>query len=207
MISSQREAYAGQRLQRENVGGRWRIIGQLQFDYLVLCGLKPEHKLLDIGCGCLRGGLHFTRYLKPSHYMGFDIRPAAIGAAWHELANAKLLYKQPLLYVTDSFDMSYLPIKPDYSIAQSVFTHIPPDQISLCLKNLRSVVEPGHTLFATFFNGEKRIHENHYYEYSIEEMVRFGNDNGLDAKYIGDWQHPRNQKMIQYTVVQNSTME
>jgi cyclopropane fatty-acyl-phospholipid synthase-like methyltransferase len=35
-------------------------------------GLKPEHYLLDIGCGSLRGGVHFIAYLEPRHYFGID---------------------------------------------------------------------------------------------------------------------------------------
>ncbi len=38
------------------VGGLWDEIGQLQFDFLRAKGLLPRHKLLDFGCGSLRGG-------------------------------------------------------------------------------------------------------------------------------------------------------
>jgi len=51
------------------VGGMWEQIGQLQFDFLVNHGLEPNHKLLDIGCGTLRGGRHFITYLVPGNYM------------------------------------------------------------------------------------------------------------------------------------------
>ena len=55
------------------IGGHWEALGKLQFDYLVANGLKPGHRLLDIGCGTLRGGRHFIRYLAPGGYTGIDI--------------------------------------------------------------------------------------------------------------------------------------
>ena len=36
-------------------------------------GLKPEHRVLDIGCGVGRVALPLTRYLTSGTYDGFDI--------------------------------------------------------------------------------------------------------------------------------------
>jgi hypothetical protein len=36
---------------RESVGGLWDEIGELQADFLMSRGLRPHHRLLDIGCG------------------------------------------------------------------------------------------------------------------------------------------------------------
>lgn len=58
---------------QQAIGGHWEALGKLQFDYLVANGLKPGHRLLDIGCGTLRGGRHFIRYLAPGGYTGIDI--------------------------------------------------------------------------------------------------------------------------------------
>jgi hypothetical protein len=52
------------------VGGMWEEIGKLQLDFLVNQGLRPTHKFLDIGCGTLRGGRHFIRYLDAGNYAG-----------------------------------------------------------------------------------------------------------------------------------------
>lgn len=50
-------------LWRGKVGGMWEEIGMLQFQFLVAQGIRAEHRLLDVGCGCLRGGIHLTGYL------------------------------------------------------------------------------------------------------------------------------------------------
>src|SRR5919201_1815322 len=50
----------------------WDRLGRLQFDYLVERGLAPHDYFLDIGCGPLRGGVHFIRYLELGRYYGVD---------------------------------------------------------------------------------------------------------------------------------------
>ena len=60
---------------RRSIGNvrHWDTIGSLQFDYLVEHGLQPQHYLLDVGCGPIRGGMHFIRYLETGHYYGVDL--------------------------------------------------------------------------------------------------------------------------------------
>ena len=58
---------------RNFIGDKWDEIGKLQFDFLKDEGLKPHHKLIDIGCGSLRGGIHFIKYLDKFNYFGTDI--------------------------------------------------------------------------------------------------------------------------------------
>ena len=50
----------------------WEQHGQAQFDYLKSKGLEPQHTFLDIGCGPLRGGIHFIRYLDAGNYYGVE---------------------------------------------------------------------------------------------------------------------------------------
>jgi hypothetical protein len=51
---------------------RWLALGQMQFDHLVEHGLRPEHRMLDIGRGNLRGGWHFIGHLHVGNYYGFE---------------------------------------------------------------------------------------------------------------------------------------
>jgi hypothetical protein len=50
----------------------FELIGKTQFEHLRHWGLAANHYLLDIGCGCLRGGQHAIRILEPEHYYGID---------------------------------------------------------------------------------------------------------------------------------------
>ncbi len=41
---------------RDFIGGHWDLLGKLQLDFMRDQGLKPDQKVLDIGCGALRAG-------------------------------------------------------------------------------------------------------------------------------------------------------
>ena len=113
---------------RDLVGGLWDEIGQLQFDFLVEKGLRREQRFLDIGCGCLRGGVHFAEYLDPGNYFGTDISQALIDAGDEvELVQRGLQIRVPKsqLRCDDSFNFSAFGTRFDMALAQSLFTHLP----------------------------------------------------------------------------------
>ena len=78
------------------------------------------------------------------------------------------------------------------------------EKIVLCLGNLRNFVNKRHEFYATFFEGASqnnpgKSHSLDHFDYSKEEMIKFGNSAGWESVYIGDWDHPRDQKMMKYT--------
>ncbi|CAM5700702.1 hypothetical protein SVIOM342S_02693 [Streptomyces violaceorubidus] len=79
---------------------RWLALGRMQFDYLVEHGLRPEHRMLDIGCGNLRGGWRFIDHLDTGHYYGIDISPDILIAAKQTLTERGLQAKLPHLTIT-----------------------------------------------------------------------------------------------------------
>jgi hypothetical protein len=36
------------------------------------------------------------------------------------------------------------------------------------------------------------------FHYSQDEMLAFGTRNGFQPRYIGDWNHPRKQVLVEY---------
>ena len=139
---------------REVIGGLWDDIGQLQFEYLVSAGLLPEHRLIDIGCGCLRGGVHFVRYLAPGNYVGVDRNNSLLDAGYNiELAEVGLQDRLPRenLICVENFDFARTGGNFDFALAHSVFTHLPSNHIRRCLTRLAEVMRVGGVFFATFF--------------------------------------------------------
>ena len=189
---------------RAYVGGMWEEVGKLQFDFLVGQGLKPSHFFLDIGCGALRGGVHFIRYLEPGHYLGIEKERTLLELGIErELGRAVYEEKKPELLVSARFEVDRLSRKPEFSVAQSLFTHLEESDIRLCLGNLGRVVEPGHLLFATFFEGSswfnpKASHSHEGFRYTRRAMQRFGEAAAFRATYIGPWRHPRGQMMMRF---------
>jgi SAM-dependent methyltransferase len=202
---------------RDRVGGLWVEIGRLQLAFLVRHGLKPNHMLLDVGCGCFRGGVHFLRYLEPGHYYGLDADASLIKAGFaSELEPLGLLPRLPPdnVIVEAAFDASRFGVTFDFALAQSVFTHISANDIRLCLVRLARSVRPGGVFFATFFEcppghaedtplthepGGITTYMNLDPFHYREEFVR-GLCTGLPWRMenIGSWGHPRGQKMLRF---------
>jgi len=202
------------RWHRQYVGGAWEEIGLLQFKYLRQQGLRPHHLLLDVGCGALRGGLHFARYLEESHYYGIDINASLIEAGRREMREAGLDHKRPQLAVSRGFDFGQFGRQFDFALAQSVFTHLPFNHIIRCLIEMRKVLKPDGTFYATFFEAPASGHlaeiahpggaVTHYdqdaYHQSWEEIQWIAGVARMQVQRIGDWQHPRNQRMLAFAL-------
>ncbi len=199
---------------RERVGGMWDELGSLQYEFLLDQGLKPSSKLLDIGCGCLRGGLYFIKYLHKNNYCGLDINSSLLEAGKHEVEKSGLTTKTPLLICSDSFEIYKFNINFDFMISVSVFTHLPMNLIIRCLKNVKYSLAPDGQYFSTFFQSPEvafiesyrhqpgRVITNYDsdpYHYAIEELNFMARITGLKMRLVGDWGHPRNQKMVVFT--------
>lgn len=200
---------------RQAVGGLWEEVGELQFRFLVENGLRPDHHLLDVGCGSLRGGIHFVRYLDPGHYVGIDIDGDLLAAGKEELRRTGLLDRAPRLVQAGDFDVSGLGLKYDFALAQSVFTHLPINDITRCVMEVDKVLAPAGTFYATFFENpdgkSNRQPIRHETADGIELLSYFDRDpfhydidtfrwicagTTLRVRYLGDWDHPRDQKMV-----------
>ena len=117
------------KVHRDFVGGLWSELGQLQFEFLKQFGLQSHHKLLDIGCGSLRGGIHFIKYLDRGNYYGLDINASLIEAAKLEVKQELLEDKTPHLLVDDQFSIDKFGEKFDFMLSISLFTHLPINNI------------------------------------------------------------------------------
>jgi cyclopropane fatty-acyl-phospholipid synthase-like methyltransferase len=200
---------------RKFVGRMWEEIGSLQLEFLREQGLLPHHRLVDIGCGSLRGGVRFIRYLDRGNYYGFDINASLIEGGKKELAQEGLTDKRPNLLVEDKFKMTRFGATFDYAVAISVFTHLYMNHIARCLAEVRKVLKPGGKLFATFFEAPSPVHLEpikHYpgghmtkfdsnpFHYSLSEIEWLSQAAGLEVKYLGDWGHPRDQQMLCFSL-------
>ena len=208
---SEEEIAAG--VHRELVGGQWDEVGALQFYFLRLEGLRPEHTLVDIGCGALRGGVHLVVYLDEGNYCGIEGNRSLVAAGRREL-EASGINRRARLLVNDAFEVSLFGAAFDYAIAISLFTHLPSANIARCLRAVSEVLEPHGRFYASFFQSPRSAHHEPIwhepggittyfgadpFHYSWEEMVTLGGAAGLAARLIGDWRHPQQQQMLCFT--------
>jgi hypothetical protein len=195
---------------RNYVGGLWEEIGRLQFEFLLKEGVTPVCYFLDIGCGCLRLGVHMIPYLRRGRYFGVDKEESLIRMGienelgldwWHQ--------KQPVILIDQDFPFHRLPKKPQVAWSHSLFTHLTPDRIELCLGHLRSSIDPQGYFYASFFESDKEIrnpkrpHDHKNFLYTRYEMERFGANTGWQSEYYGEWGHPRGQVIIRFTPMES----
>lgn len=183
------------------IGGHWEEIGLLQFNFLKHHGLKPDHKLLDIGCGTLRGGLHFIKYLKTKNYSGFDISANAIQKAKELVELEHLNDKSPKLLVSTNKDLKFKEFenqKFDFLLAQSVFTHLLPEHIEECFIYVKAIMQKDAQFFFTYRKADAFLQRNLMdFSYPFSFFEELANKYGYTVEDKGDeYKHLREQRMV-----------
>lgn len=161
------------------------LLGQLQ----VLCNLKPDGSVLDVGCGIGRMAVPLTKYLdNEGRYEGFDT--VKLGIDWCK-SNIASRYPNFHFEWADIYNKTYNPSGkihageyvfpyPDESFdlvfLTSVFTHMLPGDVKHYLTEIKRVLRSGGPCLATFFllNSESLTH--------IEQgnsTLNFRNGNGI----------------------------
>lgn len=116
--------------------------------YFALMGLKPNHRVVDYGCGSLRVGAHFIRYLDPGCYLGLDV----IGDFFEigkRLAGSDLIdEKRPQFAVIDENAIaSAVEFGADFVFSSAVCIHVHPNELPAYFGNLaRITAKPGARL-------------------------------------------------------------
>jgi SAM-dependent methyltransferase len=169
----------------------WLQIGQLQFDYATSHGLKPDMRMLEIGCGNLRAGRLFIDYLGPGSYYGLDISPDILLAAQDTIAEYGLAAKLPYLTLIKDLRLQFLPSGAfDFVHAHSVFSHSPVDVIDECFAHVGRVLAAGGFFDFTFDRTEGAEHhvlrEDFYYR--TQTLIDLATKNGLHAVFMDDWE-------------------
>ena len=108
--------------------------GRRQLIALLSEGLDPESKVLDIGCGCLRGAYWLIRFLDPGCYHGIEPARQRVEHGLRCLfTSEELEQKQPQFDFNPHFDSSVFGVRFDFFLAVSVWTHASKRQIEATL--------------------------------------------------------------------------
>ncbi|XP_031484816.1 uncharacterized protein LOC116253953 [Nymphaea colorata] len=128
-----------------NYGEPWAG-GRDVFEFLAKAvNLAPDFRVLEIGCGTLRVGLHFIRYLVASHFHCLERDDLSLMAAFrYELPSQGLLHKRPLIVKGDNMDFSKFGTGITYDLiyASAVFLHMPDALVWTGLERLASRLKP-----------------------------------------------------------------
>ncbi len=175
--------------------GYWDQLQQYQLDFLIRRGLEKQHKLLDIGCGPLQGGLAFIDYLNPGGYVGLDLREEPLVAAYRQIAEKNLVHKNPILIYSSNFGKNELDqIQFDYLWASQILYHLPEEKIDRLFEQISSRMTPSSLFFGDIIGDhpirdtittEGYWREFSFYLHSIESLQTMADQYRLTLTSLG----------------------
>ncbi|CAA0820609.1 S-adenosyl-L-methionine-dependent methyltransferases superfamily protein [Striga hermonthica] len=167
-----------------NYGEPWAG-GRDVFEFLAgSANLTPDSRVLEIGCGTLRVGLHFIRFLNPERYHCLERDELSLMAALrYELPSQGLLQKRPLIMKGEDMDFGRFGsgVMYDLIYASAVFLHMPDTLVWTGMERLAGRLRPV----------DGRIFVSH----NIKFCSRLGGEectrrlNGLGLEYRGKHTH------------------
>lgn len=135
---------------------RWETGRVFQFEFLTSQGLLPGHRLLDIGCGTLRGGIPLIEYLDAGHYAGIEARAKVLTEARKELAESGLEPKRPVLINAADPAQVQLASPVDFAWAFMVLIHMSDEIVDGYLALVSRELAGGGQFYANAKLGDHR---------------------------------------------------
>ena len=133
-------------------------------------GLQPTHMLHEIGLGAGRSAQFLIDYLEANHYSGNDISKERVRMAREVVSLKGLDTKQPQCIVNRDNTFDWLEgRKVDFIWANSVFGHMPPEDVEDILRNLRQVMHEGTQFYYTVRGADPHINTSRW---SVKDWAR-----------------------------------
>ncbi len=165
-----------------------------QLDYLIRHGLTPESSLLDFGCGAGSAAVHFAGHLNAEKYVGADISQKCLMIAEERMREHNLQDRRPLLVHLPGGAVDPLQGRSfDFLWAQSVLTHMPPEDISKLITKILPLMHKDSKFFATFAptKGGPRHYQYKDWFYDPKFFQELSGQHPVDCQLMDDWKHPR----------------
>jgi cyclopropane fatty-acyl-phospholipid synthase-like methyltransferase len=133
----------------------WESKRIFQKDFLLKAGLKPHHKLLDFGCGTLRGGIPLINYLDAGNYIGLDVRTETLKEACLEIEESGLDIKRPTIIHCHNPSIISFSDGVSFIWAFSVLIHLSDEKLDQFLEFASRSLSPAGIIYANVFFGNR----------------------------------------------------
>ena len=178
------------------------IIAAKTFSLLAEYGLREHHKVLDIGCGCLRVGRLLIVYLNKCNYVGVEPNGELVNIGIKCEAGYDIIeMKAPKFIKNSTMKGNYE--KFDFIFAQSIFTHCDSILIDGWFADIKECLKNKGTCLFTYFNGpeDKRLKEINGWSgskvyHKLSEIEKIADKYDFEIKEI-TWPHPANQQWVE----------
>jgi len=186
-----------------------------QIDFLVKNGLLPEHTLIEIGCGTLRGGIPIIKFLNSGNYFGVDVRKSVLKEARAELSQHQLERKQPtIVLMMEAREM--ISRKADIIWAFHVLIHMNQERLKEAFEFVAEKLKSSGRFLATAQIGAE--HEEEWQGFPVltrlletyaAEAARFNLEvtslGGLESLGYGDYVHQKSRCSSEMLVFQKAS--
>ncbi|MGA2177052.1 MAG: class I SAM-dependent methyltransferase [Verrucomicrobiota bacterium] len=146
-------------------GGDFTAVGREFFRYFTdIGGMKPDHRVLDVGCGCGRMAVPLIPFLSGvGEYHGFDIVPDAIKWSQRHIARKyprfrfeladiyNKLYNNEGKIKSSEYRFAYADNFFDFTFLTSVFTHMLAGDMEHYLSEIARTLKPGGKCMINYF--------------------------------------------------------
>jgi SAM-dependent methyltransferase len=127
----------------------WQMKRRFQIEFLRSAGLEPRHRLLDLGCGTLRGGIPLIEYLAPGHYAGVEVRRDVLDEGRRELLESGLGERSPQLVHCPRIAELDLGRRFDVAWAFAVLIHMDDTVLDDAIAAIARHLDDGGVFYAT----------------------------------------------------------
>lgn len=187
------------------VEGQFEEMREWQFDLMRDAGLAPPDALLDLGCGVLRGGIAFVEYLDAGNYYGMDLSLDALLDGHRRVHERGLGPERPTLVRNEDLSFAEVDgVDADFMLAQSVWSHLPPDRVEECLANVPRALAADASVIATYNRVEgdepRDVGYGVDWAYPLDWLAARAAAHGFDlVEHDPPEPHPNGQSVVRLT--------
>lgn len=154
--------------------------GHDEFTALEQFGLRPDHVVVDFGCGSLRIGRHLIDYLQTGNYWGLDITDVFFSGAAYDGA------KEPHLHVISSATLRRAHrARPDFILIEGVLQCVPPWRIERVLSQVAVLACRRTLILLSFLESDEALQLGTFaFRHSLGDVQRLAAAAGLALRVL-----------------------